>query len=519
MRSPQWIVIMTVTAGCVPAGEYSGTLAVQAAGEVAESSPLGLRFDALAERYRVPSDLLKAIAYVETGVEPAQGGVEFEGQAPWFGYFGLRGAQLERAAALVDRTPDQVIGDEDLGIEAAAALLAELGDQAGVVDRADPQAWRTALASWGEHDAEMRPVFVASVLRVLGSGLAVPLEDGSTLVIRKYAVPAEDGFASTGAGLDAAGALWRPSPNHSARATRPELVIIHTCEGAYSGCVSWLRNSASGVSAHYVVKEDGSEVSQLVDEGRRAWHVAASYRSSLNGNQLPGRQGQSINDFSIGIEHGGSGSQRSFPTGQINRSIALVRDITARNNIPRDRYHIVGHGRLQPETRSDPGPNWPWTSYLQAIAGGTTPPATPTPPTNPGATVITVDNGTAGRFRASASWDESSWASGRVGTDYRFRSRCSSADPAEYKVNVATAGRYEVFARVPGNGYNTDAPFAIQHRGGTTVVRRNLASAGAQWVSLGTYDFAARDEWIVAVSCWTNGTGYVIADAVQLEPR
>jgi hypothetical protein len=76
-----------------------------------------------------------------------------------------------------------------------------------------------------------------------------------------------------------------------------------------------------------------------------------------------------------------------------------------------------------------------------------------------------------------------------------------------------------VFTRVPGNGYSTDAPFAIQHRGGTTVVRRDLSRAGASWLSLGTFDFAAGDDWIVAASCWTDAAGFVIADAVQLEPR
>ena len=39
---------------------------------------------------------------------------------------------------------------------------------------------------------------------------------------------------------------WRPSPNFDTRSGgTPFFVIIHTCEGAYSGCWSWLTNSAS----------------------------------------------------------------------------------------------------------------------------------------------------------------------------------------------------------------------------------------------------------------------------------
>ena len=35
----------------------------------------------------------------------------------------------------------------------------------------------------------------------------------------------------------------------SGDAGTPHMIIIHTCEGGYSGCVGWLRNSAAGASA------------------------------------------------------------------------------------------------------------------------------------------------------------------------------------------------------------------------------------------------------------------------------
>lgn len=524
----RWIWALALASGCVPAGDFSGQLAIETAGEVEETSALGLQFDDIAEAHRVPSDLLKALAFVETGLEPAVGEVEFDGQAPAFGYFGLRGDELARAAALVGKSVDEVIGDDSLGLQAAAALLSAYGDETGVptAARQDPEAWRAAVAKWGALDEELRATFVHAVMAQLRDGAAVPMEDGSTLVIRKYALgelvdPTVEGVATTASGLGAAGVVWRPSPNHSSRnGSRVEMVVIHTCEGGYAGCASWLRNSRAQASAHYVVREDGREVSQLVDEARRAWHVAARYRKRLNGGQLAGRENQSVNDFSVGIEHGGFARQRSWPAGQISRSVDLVRDITRRHNIPRDRYHIVAHGRLQPESRTDPGPNWPWTSYLQSIAGGTSNPNPPTnnPPAGSGS-VITVDNTTSGRFRASGTWELSSWASGKVGSNYRFRKAQATSDLAQYKVDVSRAGRYEVLIRVPGNGYNDDQPFFVHHRGGRAVVRRDISRAGGRWVSLGTYDFAAKDDWIVQVSCWTEGRGWIIADAVRLEPR
>ena len=68
-------------------------------------------------------------------------------------------------------------------------------------------------------------------------------------------------------------------------------------------------------------------------------------------------------------------------------------------------------------------------------------------------------------------------------------------------------------------GYSTDAPFIVHHRGGSSVVHRDLSNRGAQWMSLGQFDFDAQDDWIVQLSCWTSGQGYLIADAVRLERR
>ena len=49
------------------------------------------------------------------------------------------------------------------------------------------------------------------------------------------------------------GTIWRPSPNYNARPAGSgggvQMVIIHTCEGSYSSCWSWLTNSASQARA------------------------------------------------------------------------------------------------------------------------------------------------------------------------------------------------------------------------------------------------------------------------------
>ncbi|MCY1014104.1 peptidoglycan recognition family protein [Nannocystis pusilla] len=126
--------------------------------------------------------------------------------------------------------------------------------------------------------------------------------------------------------------------------------------GAYSGCWGWLVNDDSDVSAHYVVKEDGSEISQLVKEDQRAWHIAAKYDKSLNGGQESQLHGTSSNNFTVGIEHAGYAKQANWNANLIEQSAKLVCDITKRQGIPRDKYHVVAHGHCSRTTASTPAP-------------------------------------------------------------------------------------------------------------------------------------------------------------------
>jgi N-acetyl-anhydromuramyl-L-alanine amidase AmpD len=510
-----------ITFGCVPEGRVEAELDVELGPEIQEDSSLAALFAEAEDTYGVPQDLMKALAFMETRLEPADGTIEFDDQPEPFGLFGLAEARLSFAAELAGVSLEEAMTDDRANIFAAAALLSYYGalDAEGTSSREGVLGWRGALERWAGVEPELSKDFATDVFGLLREGMSVPTLDGSTLVINRYAI------GQVSQGLGASGATWQASPNHSSRNGRPvELVVIHTCEGAYAGCVSTLRNPNNRVSAHYVISENGQRLAQLVDENRKAWHISARYRKALNSGQLAAYDNVPANEISIGIEHAGRAAQSSWPESQITRSIDLVREITARHNIPRDRYHIVGHGQLQPETRTDPGRNWPWTSYLARIngtasSGGTTQTGGGTTQIAPSPSIITVDNGHSGRFRASASWQPSSWASGKVGADYRFRAPQFTSDLAEFKLSVPETGRWEVFVRAPGNGYNNDIPFFVRHAGGETTVRRSFKSAGAAWVSLGTFSFAEKDDWIVAVSCWTGGRGYIVADAVKLERR
>jgi N-acetyl-anhydromuramyl-L-alanine amidase AmpD len=329
-------------------------------------------FRVAGKEFNVPPALLKSISFVQTRYQMVEGAEEFEGRPAVYGMMALSGTLLEEGAKLAGVTVEQARKDARSNIRAAAALLSNRAD-ALRVDRTRASQWAPAVAEVsGIQGEEGRRSFVHDeVFRVARLGLG---ELSKEWAASGQGLTAEDEQVgqraqALAAGPDYAPAIWRPSPNYNARPIGVKMVIIHTCESGYSGCWSWLTNSSSSVSAHYVVREDGGEISQLVREASRAWHIGATYQCSNNSNMECALNGRSSNDFTIGIEHGGYASTVNWPVGQIDSSARLLCDISRGNNVPLDRYHVVGHGQLQPYNRTDPGANWPWTDYLNRAKG------------------------------------------------------------------------------------------------------------------------------------------------------
>jgi len=80
---------------------------------------------------------------------------------------------------------------------------------------------------------------------------------------------------------------WRASPNFSNRVGRVDLIVLHDTEGSYSGAVAWFAQQRSKVSAHFVVREDGAEATQMVDLADKAWHACA-FNSRSVGVEMAG---------------------------------------------------------------------------------------------------------------------------------------------------------------------------------------------------------------------------------------
>ncbi len=497
--------------------------AIRAVADAARRTPAPLEalFAQAAAEFKVPVQLLKAISYAETRWEFVRGEQEFEGRAPAFGLLALRGQRVTDGAALAGVSEEAVRSDALANLRAGAALLSKFAAEAGI-DRADLGAWApVAVRLTDITDPDIQAHYIHNdVYAVLRSGegaftpegkVAVSLEP--TSVDAKFVLPRMQALA---AGPDYAASVWHPSPNFNSRpsGTDVSMIIIHTCEGNYAGCWGWLANSASGVSAHYVVNEGGTEISQLVRESDRAWHVGASYDCGLNGSVSCGLNGTSVNHFSVGIEHGGFASQASFPAGQIDASAKLSCDISKGQGIVRDSFHIVAHGRLQPATRTDPGPNWPWTSYISKIKSYCGDGGTPT-----GAIVVDSNNANNNaanaRFSTVGAWTDG-YSTGYYGSGYYFAATEAVSAPAVFEFYLAAAATKTIDAWwVAGTNRAPSAPFIITTSSGNVTVNVNQQANGSKWNTLGTFSFPAG--WNkVQLSRWTTAGYVVMADAIQV---
>lgn len=143
---------------------------------------------------------------------------------------------------------------------------------------------------------------------------------------------------------------WIASPNFDLR--RPQYVILHhTTNDTAVQALATLTNPGLMVSAHYLVGRDGT-VYQLVDERHRAWHAGASRWGS----------DADINSASIGIELDNNGHE-PYPEAQLQALLALLADVKARHDIPRENF--LAHGDVAPGRKVDPGAHFPWKLLAQ----------------------------------------------------------------------------------------------------------------------------------------------------------
>lgn len=144
--------------------------------------------------------------------------------------------------------------------------------------------------------------------------------------------------------------------------SRVLFLVLHYTVGDFESALKTLTTGGK-VSSHYLVRDDPVISYRLVEESQRAWHAGPSYwhgHANLNPSSIgieivnPGRQ----------VAADGTVSYAPFPQKQIDAVLALSKDIVRRHQIRPER--ILGHSDIQPQTKQDPGPLFPWKQFADA---------------------------------------------------------------------------------------------------------------------------------------------------------
>jgi len=336
------------------------------------SVDISTAFTNASTKYDVPRELLVGIGYAESHLDGHDG---TPSQANGYGVMHLvsnnKNHTMSEAAQLTGLPVEQLAKDTPSNILGAAAVLDSYADASGLQGdaRKDPGRWYETVAKYSHSaDGPTARLYTDEVYRIIGSGVRA---EGVT-VAPKQVTPQRGAYTkvaplgtrseSSVEAVDYPGAIWNPacSCNYTVGRTQAiSAITIHVTQGSYAGTISWFKNSAAKVSAHYVIRSSDGQVTQMVAEKDKAWHVGTE------------------NGYTVGIEHEGYVDQPSWFTDAMYRSsAALVRNIADRRGIPKDRAHIKGHSEFPNQTHTDPGPNWNWTYYMQLVNGGD-----PNPPT------------------------------------------------------------------------------------------------------------------------------------------
>jgi len=174
----------------------------------------------------------------------------------------------------------------------------------------------------------------------------------------------------------------QPSPNRNIgrQGHTPDIIVCHITEGSFNGSVSWINNSTSQVSYHYVVSRDG-QVVQAVDIADTAWANGTTNGSANNSNKhsrLEAVRSRNINanlyTISIGFEGRHHEKEGDLSTAQLSAAVQLIvhiRDEVYKRfgvNILIGRENIVGHSDITPIWKPNcPGHRFPFDGIINQL--------------------------------------------------------------------------------------------------------------------------------------------------------
>jgi len=323
-------------------------------------------FHQAAAEFSVPANLLMAVAQVQSNWTQVSSSM--------YGSWGIMGIiennfthQISEAATLLQVTIDSIKKDPRTNIRAAAALLHRYQ---GNTPAASVEDWFDATQQLtGLTDAAMRADLALSIYKILKNGNKSITLWGEIInltptpvflpksILEKENIPANRSTA-----VDYPNAIANFTTcnfNNRPNGSVVRYYFLHyIATGTYQGAISWFKNCTSQVSAHYVVRNNDGEVSQVVQEDQRAWSQGVT----------------TYNDLGIGVEHEVLASNLAMwdSDPMLTAAANLCINVCNRRGIPKTRrvnngdMGIYGHS----DVRATDCPNLTstrWTNFLNRL--------------------------------------------------------------------------------------------------------------------------------------------------------
>ncbi len=140
-------------------------------------------------------------------------------------------------------------------------------------------------------------------------------------------------------------------------------------------------------------------------------------------------------------------------------------------------------------------------------------------------TILEDDGPCFQRFGPTSYWHDESTGHGAHSVWTYTIDAATPDNWVRWNLHFAQSGSYELWAYVPGAwGQSVQAPYVVRHDGAESTVTRDQSSASDDWLSLGTFDFAAgADQWVSLADntgeAYTGTNGTTIAfDALRIAP-
>ena len=92
--------------------------------------------------------------------------------------------------------------------------------------------------------------------------------------------------------------VQRVTPNYTPTKIRHDIFVFHRTEGGYLGSIAWLCDPRARASANWIMRIDGSEVTQIVPNQYKAWAQCA-FNSAGNSLEIEGFSAQGMADVTI----------------------------------------------------------------------------------------------------------------------------------------------------------------------------------------------------------------------------